>query len=53
LTERTFKIKEKLVLPSTAEKPEGLLFMLGSKVLIASDLQELKPNLFWISWTRK
>jgi hypothetical protein len=53
LTERTFKIKEKLVLPSTAEKPEGLLFMPGSKVLIASDLQELKPNLFWISWTRK
>lgn len=53
LTERTFKIKEKFVLPSTAEKPEGLLFMPGSKVLIASDLQELKPNLFWISWTRK
>lgn len=53
LTERTFKIKEKLVLPSTTEKPEGLLFMPGSRVLIASDLQELKPNLFWISWTRK
>lgn len=52
LTERTFKIKEKLVLPSTAEKPEGLLFMPASKVLIASDLQELKPNLFWMSWTR-
>ncbi len=53
LTERTFKIKEKLALPATTEKPEGLLFMPGSRVLIASDLQEMKPNLFWISWTRK
>lgn len=53
LTERTFKIKEKLALPATIEKPEGLLFMPRSGVLIAADLQELKPNLFSISWTRK
>jgi uncharacterized protein YjiK len=53
LTERTFKIKEKLALPPKTEKPEGLVFMSGSKVLIAADLQDLKPNLFLISWTRK
>lgn len=53
LTEKTFKIKETLALPKAVEKPEGLLFMPGSRVLIASDLQDLKPNLFWIGWTRK
>jgi hypothetical protein len=53
LTERTFKIKEKFALPVTIEKPEGLLFTPGSRVLIAADLKDLKPNLFWLSWIRK
>lgn len=46
LSETTFKALKTFKLPDEIEKPEGLVFLSDDDFLVASDLKEIKPNLF-------